>query len=47
MSENIPIVISMMDFPIKTNQKIGILTGGRICSLSPAAPQGDGKATTL
>lgn len=46
MSQNTPItVLFIMDFPNKTNQKIGILAGGRIYSSSPVAPQADGKAS--
>lgn len=46
MAKNIPIIIiSIIYFPYKTNQKMGILTGGRIYSLSPVAPQGYGEAS--
>ena len=46
VKEYIPIiVISIMDFPNKTNKTIGILTRGKIHSISPVAPQGDGKTS--
>lgn len=46
MSQNTPITVHfVMDFPNKTNHKMGILTVGRIYSSSPVAPQADGKAS--